>query len=465
MTGQAIIAKLTNLESIEGADKIVQCNIFGETVIVSNTHQVGEIGVLFDCETELSHEFCYQNNLYRHSNLNKDKSKSGYIEDNRRVRPIRLKGVKCSGLWLPMESLVWAISDVNDAPGIGEQFITLQGIEICRKYVNKATKIAQGNKQGKAKENLVPTFKEHVDTDQFMRNQQVIQPGNTVIITEKLHGTSCRVGYLKTIEKNKLWTRICLSFISLFRDFKWKWKTAKHSLRYNHVVGSRRVVKQIGETETEKENSYYKEDIWSLTAEQFRGKLEKGETVYYEIVGYLPGGGSIMGSHSNSKLKKFMDKDEYKEFLKKYGDTTEFHYGCTGSDGNVYKIFVYRITLTNEEGHTVDYSWDQVKMRCEQLGVKHVPELERTIAQLWENSENDDCFVGDHWGNKFEDIISNHAENDSESFPDHIIEGVCVRVESGSLIPKFLKHKAYLFKVLEGIIKDNDAVDMEESQG
>ena len=32
------------------------------------------------------------------------------------------------------------------------------------------------------------------------------------------------------------------------------------------------------------------------------------------------------------------------------------------------------------------------------------------------------------------------------------------------MTPKFFKQKAYLFKVLEGIIKDTDKVDIEEEE-
>src|SRR5690554_2217024 len=98
MTGEAIICRLENIEPIEGADRIVQCTIFGETVIVPKDCKEGQLGLLFDIETQLSHEYCHHNNLYRDNNLNADSSKTGYIEKNRRVRPIRLKGVRTSGL-------------------------------------------------------------------------------------------------------------------------------------------------------------------------------------------------------------------------------------------------------------------------------------------------------------------------------------------------------------------------------
>ena len=64
-----------------------------------------------------------------------------------------------------------------------------------------------------------------------------------------------------------------------------------------------------------------------------------------------------------------------------------------------------------------------------------------------------------------EKAVESMAEEDSMLFPQQLREGVIVRIDGPSMTPKFLKNKSYLFKVLEGIIKDSDAVDMEEEQG
>lgn len=107
MTGEGQIVALTGIESIEGADRIVKARLLGETVIVSKDYKEGQLGILFDCESVLSEEFLRENNLYRHSNLNKDISKVGMFEDHGRVRPIRLKGIKVSAFWIPIESVLY----------------------------------------------------------------------------------------------------------------------------------------------------------------------------------------------------------------------------------------------------------------------------------------------------------------------------------------------------------------------
>jgi len=117
-TGEALVCRLKNLSPIEKADKIQQANLFGETIIVSKDYKDGQLGLLFDTESILSNEFCKENNLFRHSILNKDINKVGYFEDNPRVRSIKLKGVKVSAFWTPIEHLDYILTKKYPQEGI-----------------------------------------------------------------------------------------------------------------------------------------------------------------------------------------------------------------------------------------------------------------------------------------------------------------------------------------------------------
>lgn len=460
MTGKGLICKLGKHIEIPGADKIVQVDMFGETIITQKTNSEGLAGILFDMETCLTHEFASKNNMYRHSHLNQDKTVTGYLEDDRRIRPIKLKGVKVSGLWMPIQSL-YGLTTTMPELKYGQEIDSIFDIKICEKYISKATKSAMNSsKGGKVKLDLAPTFKEHIDTDQWARNSHKVQEGDLVIITEKLHGTSGRCGYLQTIKPQNLWQK----FTHWLGHGIW----GRNILSYNFVVGSRRVVKSIGGNEAENKAHFYEEDLWTKVAHEFfEGKLHKGETVYFEIIGYTPSGELIMSSVSNKKLEKFLSKEEYKAFIDRYGENTTFNYGCTQpifnttwADGgkeyadltNAYKIFVYRITMTNEDGNSIDYSWEQVKRRCDELNVNHVPELSKDLI----TSE----ILKD---NIINTIVQDYTNAESKEFPQHIREGVCIRIENGAMTPLLLKEKSYIFKVLEGIIKDTDVVDLEES--
>jgi len=448
MTGEFIVAKLKNLEPIEGADRIQQAKIFGETIIIPKEHKDGERGLLFDCETQLSHDYVFHNNLYRKENMNFDKEKSGYMEEKRRVKPIKLRGVKCSGLWMPIKSLhkIPELKDFDlDSLNEGEQHNVIGGVEICKKYVSPKTRRSSGkHKTGSIKVDLTPTFREHVDTDQLMRNTHDLTENSFVVVTEKLHGTSGRVGNLPVIKKPNILERIFSLFMGgTFNPIK---------TEYGLVIGSRRVVKSVDGGEVENKNHFYSTDLWTTIGKKtFENKLHRGETVYFEIVGYTPEGTPIMPSVNNDKLKNFLEKDEFKKFKSRYGDYTNFNYGCSPNE-NPNDVYVYRITMTNDDGVSYDLSWDQVKQRAEEMGIKHVPELNRRVLTIKD-------VTNDEYVNYIEEL----AAKPSFEFPNSIREGVVVRIETGKHIPIFLKHKSFVFKVLEGIIKESDVLDMEES--
>jgi hypothetical protein len=66
-----------------------------------------------------------------------------------------------------------------------------------------------------------------------------------------------------------------------------------------------------------------------------------------------------------------------------------------------------------------------------------------------------------------EDLLSRverHIEGDDPIGKTHIREGIVVRIDNREKFTA-LKHKSFLFKVLEGIIKDCGIVDIEEEQG
>lgn len=473
-TGQGLICKLPHHIAIEGADKIVKCIIAGETVITQKSNQPGTLGILFDMESQLSHEMCHFNNLYTNAELNADKTAKQYVSENRRIRPVKLRGVKCSAFWMPIDSLEWAapLEKLNFKEG--EEIEVVNGKPVCARYVTPNQRAMNTGKGQQPKKVVVsvPTFKEHIDTSQWGRNSHRIKEGDYLIFTEKNHGTSSRVGRLPAVKKLNRWERFISSLLYYLLNGELKDVDTKTETEY--VIGSRRVVKRIGEKE-HTGGGFYKQDIWSLSAERFKGRLHKGETIYYEIVGYMPDGGTIMPSHDNQKLKKFMKKDEYKEFIQRYGDVTHFTYNCskpyvteTGiiyDDANpYYETYVYRITMTNEDGVQVDLNWEQVKGRCEELNVKHVPELTKGI--VYKSDKDDKLYIRteSYIAADPVELVENMTNAHSTIFPSHIREGICIRVEGKDYNPVIYKNKSYLFKVLEGIVKENDSyVDLEET--
>ena len=199
-------------------------------------------------------------------------------------------------------------------------------------------------------------------------------------------------------------------------------------------------------------------------------KLLKGETVYYEVVGFTTSGSPIMGDCDNKKLND-------KEFVKQYGPKTTFSYGCDPdiipaviddvSGETLWKnlpqsdIYVYRMTMTNEDGDVVEYTPDFMRYRCEQMSVKTVPVMWKGIIPEYPATVGDDNISPGEWIKK---VAEKYYDGPDPIGKTHVREGVVVRIINR---PKFTayKHKNFEFKCLEGLVKSNaEAPDIEEAE-
>lgn len=414
------VTRLKNVRKHPNADRLVLADVFDSTVVVGANSQDGDIVIYFPCDGQLSAEYCEYNNLLRKKDENGNNI-GGFLDpDKRNVKAIKLRGERSDGLVMPLSSLDYISKDLKDMLVVGDQITVLDGKEICRKYIprGKRTVNRAQTKKEKRKVNEFPLFEEHRDTEQLDYNIAAFKPGDLVTLTLKMHGTSGRTAYLPSAGKNKI-----EHFI--FKLFP----------RYKYVTGTRRVVLQeFGE------GGFYGDNAFRAAYHNFfKGKLRKGETVYYEIVGYVNETTPIMGIANNKKMND-------KEFVKKYGETTTFSYGCKPGES---KMYVYRMTYTSLDGTVIEYPWSLVKRRCEEMGATPVMDLDRFIY----TNEQDLYARVDKW-----------LDIDDPIGKTHVDEGVVARIEDRVSFTAF-KKKSYAFKILEGIIKENaDAPDIEEAQ-
>ena len=440
---KAIVTRLKNLRPHPNADKFQLATCHGNQVVIGLDSKEDDWGVYFPCDGQLSHEFCHANNLYRDKTKNKfPDDKAGMFDDNRRVRAQRFRGEVSDGFWVPLHNFGFIYVSGLDVEGF--EFDEWGGVPICNKYINpntlKAAQQNQGKKTRVAKTSVM--FKEHIDTEHFGKNVHQIKDGDLIIITEKLHGTSHRVGNV-LIERDLNWfERILKRFGVRVEEYTW-----------SYLNGTRRVVLEEAKSDT---TQYHDPTIRDKAFKLFKDNLRKGETVYLEIVGYEGEVTPIMPSVDTTKMGD-------KEFTKSYSNMGDkksmvYSYGCEPGKQDFY---VYRITMTNADGQSIDYSWDDVVKRCNEIGVKHVPEITRfRRAELV--AKNADLSDDRSFEENIIDLVDIYSKGSSSIDETHIREGVCVRLESG-LVPRIYKHKSFEFKVLEGIVKDSGIVDMEES--
>ena len=451
MSYSAYVCRIKNLRKHNNADRLMLGECFGNTVCVDTSYEVDELGIYFPTDGQVSPEFAEINNLLRKKDEN-GKSIGGYMDPMKRnITTIRLRGEKSDGLFLHLNCVSYTGVLLNELTE-GFAFTTLNGHEICKKYIpmrqNRQGQVSEGNHVRKKKAPIAPLFIEHADTEQLAYNLDAFKPNDLIEITLKMHGTSQRTGYLPMFKSYK---RTLLDRI-MRRD-------GTPIYEYGYVSGTRRTVLNDWEGGFYGSNMFRKKH-----ADFFEGKLHKGEEVYYEVVGFTDEGMPIMSSASNRKLN---DKD----FLKKYGETTTFSYGCsctgyyTYGDGSYDVLpksdfYVYRMTMTNEDGDVVEYTPDFMRYRCEQMGCKYVPVLWRGF--LDDTTDWNDA--GMTAGEQVKEIAEQYYDGPDPIGKTHVREGVVIRILNR---PKFCayKHKNFAFKCLEGLVKaEETAPDMEEAE-
>lgn len=410
----ATVIRVRNLIDLEGLDNLKGLPVFGLQALVGKDTPLGELMVMFPAESQLSLEFAYENNLHRHGDLNKDESAKGYLEDNRRVKALKMRGHRSDALVMPLTSLLYAFPPKERAAALGafaegDTFDVLNGHEIVRKYyikeprTNRAVDRNAVKKFRRVDEKFLP---EHFDTENYWRNAHHIPADAEVVVTQKLHGTSIRFG--RTIVR---------------RQLSWLERLAKRfgvkvaETEYDNVYGSRKVIKDPNNPD---QQHFYGDDIWTAAGKRYDELIPDNFIVYGELVGYTAEGSPIQKNYT---------------------------YDLAPGENELY---IYRVAVVTNGGLLVDLSWDQVKHFAADRGLKVTPEL-------WRGKHGN--FEVDAW-------IDRSFSSDGLSAPvplSHkgtVDEGVCVRTDVGRA-PYILKAKSPIFLQHETKMLDEEALDVE----
>lgn len=333
---QATVVEISNKYDLPGLDNLKGTNIFGNQVLIGKDTEIGTIGIYFPLESQLGEEFCIKNDLIRRKDEN-GKVLGGMFDANRRVRAIKLKGNPSMGFWIPISSL--SVAGVKKLPDVGESFNLIEGIDISKKYVSARNKSGNSGlpnkkqmKRYKISRIVDNQFRFHFDTLQFGKNAHRLQWEDIISITWKFHGTSA------------IASRVLAKMTDVSRLKHWMVDhcLGSYKIDYDYLYASRQVIKNSKTCGLH----FYGHDLWTdVGSSTFGGKLHKGETVYYEIVGYVNG-------------QKMIQKG--------------YDYGCAVG---TCKPYVYRITMTNVDGVVTELPFPLLKERCVQLGASPVEEI------------------------------------------------------------------------------------------
>ncbi len=232
----ATVVKIEKTVELDNCDNVQGAIIMGNHVIVSKNIEIGEIGLFFPVETQLSKEYLKANNLYRKSELNSDpEAKPGYFEENGRIKCVKFRGHKSEGLYMPLDSISFVSDTSMTYLQIGDEFNEIKGVEIARKYVIKTRSRGYMSSTGKKpKENKIieGQFHFHADTSQLYRNLDKINSDDIIQISYKIHGTSGISSYI-----------LCKKKLNWYEKLLKKIGVNIVDKQYDYVYSSRKVIK------------------------------------------------------------------------------------------------------------------------------------------------------------------------------------------------------------------------------
>lgn len=425
----AQVVRVPAVVELPGLDNLRGVPILGSQALVQKTVQPGDLMLYFPAEVQLSEAYARANNMHRHPELNADPQEKGYLEDNRRVKALKMRGHRSDALLVGLDTLTIFLGTPRPSLKEGDVFDTINGVEICRKYVPVG--VREPRNQQKA-ERRVPlkVFPEHIDTDNYQRNRHKIRLGaGPLLVTQKLHGTSGR------------WGRVPIK-----RKLRWFERLAKRlgvqveEHEYQLVAGSRKVVKGDGAS------GFYATDIWTEYAEKIGPLIPEGFIVYGEIIGWTSDGSPIQKNYTYNLPKGRSE------------------------------LYVYRVARIDARGVLTDLAWPAVRDFAHDRGLKTVPEVEHffSAADLdllftdlldlnfaktlvtYDNSGYDTGYHGVAAGWEFREAPVPLSD------PRSADEGFVVRQDGRELL--LLKAKSPAFLRHESAMNDKGVIDLETAE-
>jgi len=182
---------------------------------------------------------------------------------------------------------------------------------------------------------------------------------------------------------------------------------------------------------------YYGCDVWADADKVLRPFLEKGMTLYYEIVGFLPTGNYIQKNYDYGCVPP-KNEEDYKE-------------------GENFKIYIYRVTTTNVEGRIHEWSAHEVQIWCKKNGLRPVTEFYYGYAKdLYK-----DLAPSEHWTENFLARLADDKnffmeQNSPECNNKVPHEGIVIKKEN-------MVSEAWKLKCFKFLGKEQEAADKGEA--
>ncbi len=430
------VVKLKGVTKLEGSDFLQTVTIDFNTVVTGLDAKDGLGYVYFPIESKISKEFLSSTNSFRNSELNEDKEKKGFFDDNGRVRAMKLRGERSMGYIVPLETIFeWS--------GLGKEYASIENLEneefdtinnklLVEKYVVK-TKVVGNVKQGKEPKlsRLIDgQVHLHIDTENLRKNSHKVKPNDTISITYKTHGTSWWCGNVLAKRELSVIDKVSKFFGGNVQEEE-----------YDLIYGSRKVVKNKAFGDPKGKDHFFGYDLWADIKDQVGEYIPKGWTLYGEMLGYDKNGAMIQKG---------------------------FDYGCAvdNPDKPQSKIEVYRITNTTPDGLVTELSYPEIKAFCDRVGLTCAHLMFYGKAEDWLDTQ--EVLTVDLETKDFNEVFVEYLENaynEKNCFMcDNKVpeEGVVIRVED-LFECKSYKLKSFNFLQWETKELDKGEIDIESA--
>lgn len=198
-----------------------------------------------------------------------------------RIKSIKIRGVVSQGMVVKIDEVCptgWHPADFKVGDDMSE-VLDVTKYEPPHKQVQSQP----GKRTGKRRKEH-PLFKKYTDLENIKWYPKVFAEGEQVYVTEKVHGTNFRAGWVPTVANT--WWKKCLKLLRMLPP-------------YEFVYGSRNVQLQARRDR----RGFYGKDIYGAIVDKYdlERKVPKGTVVYGEVYGdgIQPGYnyGMINGGH------------------------------------------------------------------------------------------------------------------------------------------------------------------------
>lgn len=397
------ICKIGETTPIEGADRLVKTVVNGYDIVISKEMTPGTVVVYFPVECALSPEYLGANNLFERGEFERNanaeevkalieqaenadteekvveiatkiKSMCGFFDKRGRVRILKLRGQYSQGFIAGVDSLVNfdpTLADTDWESLVGTQFNYVGAKELCWKFIPPVKEVRSGGGSDRAWKKRMKHLKRfdrliagqfafHYSTQMLAEHIGMLNPDDVVTISVKVHGTSVIIANVLTNKESEFKKEYCKNRVKKILRMRYSTATRQEkanlekvyigvktrpTIEYGNIYASRSVIKN--QFINPNCNNFYKVDVWGCVNRDFGPYLDKGMTVYGEIVGYNEG-------LVESMIQKKHD------------------YGCKPGH---WKFMPYRITMTDEIGNKTEWDVAEVDKWTRDLVAAH-PELE-----------------------------------------------------------------------------------------